>query len=314
MSLRRRALTILLVLVAGFTSAPARAATPGWAPFDQATIHPGVQTITGGQSQCTTNFVFHDGSDVYIGQAAHCSMTGASLTEADPLAQLGPNGCRAESLPLGSEIAVEGATRPGKLVYNSWITMQEVGETDPSVCSANDFALILLDPADRGRVNPTMPFWGGPTGLAAATQPGDKVLSYGNSELRLGLSALSPKLGVSRGQSPDGWSHTVVTVTPGIPGDSGSGFIDAQGRAFGVLSTLIVLPQPANNGVGDLTRQIAYMWAYSDLDDVVLATGTEPFDAASPLDPALPLLSPILDLAELPLRLLADLLGGLPLP
>ena len=35
-----------------------------------------------------------------------------------------------------------------------------------------------------------------------------------------------------------GWSHDVYTVTPGIPGDSGSGFLDADGRAFGTLSTV----------------------------------------------------------------------------
>lgn len=313
MSRRTGAAAVLLALLAAFAGAPAAVAAPAWSPFDQATIHPGVQTITAGDAQCTSNFIFHDGSDVYIGQAAHCSMTGNSLTPADPLDEERPDGCSTESHPIGTEVFIEGATRPGELVYNSWIAMQEAGETDRNICAANDFALVRIDPADRERVNPTMPHWGGPTGIVASTSPGEKVLSYGNSQLRLGLPELAPKEGVSRGQTMDGWNHTVITLSPGIPGDSGSGFIDSQGRAFGVLSTLILLPQPAHNGVGDLARQIAYMWQHSNLDQVSLAFGTEPFNGTSPLDPALPLLDPTLDLLDIPLAVLRGVLEGVPL-
>jgi hypothetical protein len=92
----------------------------------------------------------------------------------------------------------------------------------------------------RRRVNPTIPFWGGPTGITGTTASGDKVLSYGTSSLRLGITQLSPKEGVSLGSAGGGWTHDVLTVSPGIPGDSGSAFIDRHGRAFGVLSTLQV--------------------------------------------------------------------------
>jgi hypothetical protein len=97
-------------------------------------------------------------------------------------------------------------------------------------------------PLDAARVNPTIPFWGGPTSLGADSRAGEKVLSYGDSSLRLGLTALSPKAGHSLGQSAGGWTHTVLTVTPGIPGDSGSAVVDGSGRALGVVSTLQMLP------------------------------------------------------------------------
>ena len=42
-----------------------------------------------------------------------------------------------------------------------------------------------------------------------------------------------------------GWSRTVYTVTPGIPGDSGSGFLNASGQAIGVLSTVAIAPYAA---------------------------------------------------------------------
>jgi hypothetical protein len=75
-----------------------------------------------------------------------------------------------------------------------------------------------------------------------------------------------------------GWSHTVYTATPGIPGDSGSGFLNASGQAIGVLSTLQVLPVAGSNGVGDLGRELAYMRANSSFSGVQLAPGTEPFN------------------------------------
>ena len=73
--------------------------------------------------------------------------------------------------------------------------MQAAGETDANTCDYNDLALVKLDPADYGKVNPSIPFWGGPTGLTDTSATGDKVLSYGNSSLRLGVTQLSPKEG-----------------------------------------------------------------------------------------------------------------------
>jgi hypothetical protein len=247
------------------TAAPA-AAEPTWAPAASAPIHPGVQTVSD-SGQCTSNFVFFDASDsVYIGQAAHCTSTGGA-TDTD--------GCDSGSLPIGSPVEVEGASEPGTLAYNSWLAMQANGETDPDACAYNDFALVKLAAADAAKVNPSIPFWGGPTGMTDTTATGDKVLSYGNSSLRLGITALSPKEGVSLGTTGNGWSHEVYTVTPGIPGDSGSAFIDRQGRAFGVLSTLQLAPKPAANGVGDLSRELSY--ANANGAGVTLAQGTEAF-------------------------------------
>ena len=130
------------------------------------------------------------------------------------------------------------------MVYNSWLTMQQLGETDADTCAYNDLALIRIDPADVGKVNPSIPFFGGPTGLrTAGTALGDQVYSYGNSELRARPHASSARSsGVSLGDAGNGWSHTVYTVTPGIPGDSGSAFVDANGKALGVLSTVAIAP------------------------------------------------------------------------
>jgi hypothetical protein len=263
------AVTSLALAGAFGVGADTGTAAPSWAPAASATIRPGVQTVTAG-AQCTANFVFFDASNtVYIGQAAHCSGTGGS-TETD--------GCTSGSLPLGTPVTVGGASQPGTLVYNSWLTMQARGEANPDTCAYNDFALVRLAAADAAKVNPTIPHWGGPVGLATAgTTAGQRVYSYGNSSLRLGIAALSPKTGISLGDAGAGWSHNVATFTPGIPGDSGSAFLDGTGRALGVLSTLQLAPVVGSNGVGDLPRELAYLNANSGMT-VQLAPGTEPFN------------------------------------
>lgn len=238
---------------------------PQWAPAAQAAVHPGVQTMTSG-AQCTANFVFFDSSNVYIGQAAHCASTGSSTDT---------NGCEAEALPLGTKVEVDGASRPGTIAYSSWITMQEVGEDSLNVCLGNDFALIRLDPADHGKVNPSIPFWGGPSDVDPSSGLLEPVYAYGNSSLRGGLTPLSPKVGTGTGQSNGGWTHNVYTATPGVPGDSGSAYLGSDGGALGILST-ISLPTLSNQ-VSDLSRAMAYMRAHTDLDGVKLANGTETF-------------------------------------
>lgn len=262
--------------------APAASAAPAvgaaqFAPAGEATVKPGVMTRTEG-AQCTANFVFTDGTDVFIGQAAHCAGTGGS-TEID--------GCTAGSLPLGTPVEVEGVEQPATLAYSSWLSMQDAGESDPDTCAYNDFALVRLDPADVTRTNPSVPFYGGPTGVDPdGTAPGDIVYGYGNSSLRQGIEALRQKIGTSLGTSGGGRTHTVATVLPGVPGDSGSGYLTADGRALGVLSTLNIAPATGTNGVSDLRSALDYANESGDLPgDVDLVPGTESFRAQPvPLD------------------------------
>jgi hypothetical protein len=256
----------VLVAVAILALAPASA--PAWAPASQATVHPGVQTFTEG-AQCTSNFVFTQATEVYLGQAAHCSGTGGA-TET--------NGCDSGSLPVGTPVEIDGASRPGTMVYNSWLTMQARGETDANACAYNDFALVRVDPADVAKVNPSVPGFGGPTGVGEAAN-GSTVYSYGNSSLRAGVRQLSPKQGTVVSSEGNGWSRTVYTVTPGVPGDSGSGFLSSNGAAFGVLSTLAIAPTPASNGVGDLSNELDYARANSSFSSVQLEPGTQAFRA-----------------------------------
>jgi hypothetical protein len=265
--MRRPVPVVCVAVIALALALLAPATASAWAPAGSATVHPGVQTFTDG-AQCTSNFVFTEGSNVYLGQAAHCSGTGGA-TET--------NGCDSGSLPVGTPVEIDGASRPGTMVYNSWLAMQATGETDPDACAYNDFALVRVDPADVDKVNPSVPGFGGPTGVGGAAE-GETVYSYGNSSLRGGVTQLSPKQGIVVATEGNGWSYTVYTATPGVPGDSGSGFLNSSGQAFGVLSTLQILPTAGSNGVGDLGKELAYTRANSSLTSVQLENGTEPFN------------------------------------
>src|SRR6185369_3038750 len=122
-----------------------------WAPAGSATVHPGIQTFTNG-AQCTANFVFSDGTNTYLGQAAHCSSTSSSTST---------DGCQAQSLPNGTPVDI-GTGHNAIMVYNSWNAMKAAGEKDADTCAFNDLALLQLDPADVANTNPSIPFWGGP--------------------------------------------------------------------------------------------------------------------------------------------------------
>lgn len=293
---RQRATALLAAVTLAVATSAAASAQPGdqpgdqtsadlpvttqWAPVQHATLTPGVQMYTD-DGQCTANFVYTDASGAtYLGYAAHCAGLGEA-TDTD--------GCAAGSLPLGTRVRFAqggsllsaGTTLGGgTLAYSSWLTMAERGESDANACAYNDLALVRVDAADVAKVNPSVPVFGGPVAVATSgTRAGDRVYSYGNSSLRGGVSLLSPKVGISLGDqaAAGGWTHPLYTLTPGVPGDSGSGFLNARGEAQGTLSTLGLLPLPLSNNIGNLARELAYAQQYGGLEGLVLVPGTEPF-------------------------------------
>jgi len=266
----------VVTLVAG----PGADGAPTWAPEATAKIKPGVQMITNG-AQCTANFVFKDGAGrVYVGYAAHCAATGSSSDT---------NGCNTKSLPLGTPVqfATGGnlfsggsVVGTGKLAYSSWRTMQARKTKDFARCSYNDFALVRVDKASLSRVNPTVPVWGGPSTIASTPlKAGNAIYTVGNSSMRSGSPVA--KTGSVLRVVGGGLAYDIKTGSPGIPGDSGSGFMDARGRAAGVLSTLSIgiSLTPVSNTMGDLYRELNYAKLYSGISGLVLAKGTRAFSS-----------------------------------
>jgi hypothetical protein len=237
-------------------------------------ITPGVLMLSpvgdGTTSACTAAFVFAGSGATYLGYAAHCAAGGEAT---------GLSGCAESTLPVGTEVTIvtdDESRTVGRLAYTSWGTMQERGETDETLCTLNDFALVELDPADADRVDPTVPVLGGPTDLDTdGTAPGERVFSY---QPQNGGRAV--KEGRSLGAAPSGLAHRVDTSPPGRPGDSGSGYLDSRGAAFGVLSTLF-LDGSRTNGVTDLAHALTYAGRFGGIGTVSLVLGTEPFSPSA---------------------------------
>ena len=172
---------------------------------------------------------------VYIGQAAHCSGTGGS-TET--------NGCdsrlaagrhagrgrrrqqaRDHGLQLVADDAGQGRDRPRHL--RSTTTSRWSSSTRPT--SPTSTRRSRTGAARRAS---TRRHGAARQGLLATATPSCAAASPSSARSRATASA------TTRG----GWTHTVYTVTPGIPGDSGSAFLDSTGAALGVLSTVAIAP------------------------------------------------------------------------
>ncbi len=247
---------------------------PPWPSPSEANIRPGVQVSTGSGS-CTSNFLFTTpgNGSLLLGSAAHCfaeNPSGAS------------DGCdpSAEPHQPGTSVNIEGASEPGVLLYSSWHSMQQGNETSQEACLYNDFALILIPQEDRATTSPAMHGYGGPTGLAqsASVSTGDKLLWYGNSNLRPGMEEAQTNEGYVVHAGP--WDAVMYSATPGVPGDSGSGVLSSNGDAVGVMNTVRILPETGSNGVMLLEPALEYA---AGLDVVVeLATWEQLDDGVLP--------------------------------
>jgi hypothetical protein len=238
----------------------------------RAAIGPGV-LVEG----CTSNFVFRDATDLYLGYAAHCEqlLDGAANDPGEPLET---HECAAPTREPGAEVQIEGASAPGRLAYSSWHTMLQSGEKDVATCDFNDFALVRIDPRDHHLVDPSVPFWGGPTGLRRApVESGETAVSFGRSDLRGDIEALMPREGYFLDYY-DEWHPTALFVTAGVFGDSGSAVLDGAGGAVGVLTNLEYEP-PGANGITNLARALDYMRSHGG-PDAHLVNGTAPFSGA----------------------------------
>jgi len=79
------------------------------------------------------------------------------------------------------------------------------------------------------------------------------------------------------------WSDLVTTSDPGVPGDSGSGYMNGAGQAVGVLSTLNcndpLCLTGKQNGIGSLYYEVAFARTHG-ISTLVLAPGYAAFNPA----------------------------------
>lgn len=166
-------------------------------------IRPGAW-INMGASYCTASFVVEDEfGRLYLTTSGHCTQS---------------NGQRAEIL---HNTPIAGAAE--------W---EEFGTVIARWPSGQDAALIRIDEDWYDRVNPSMPGWGGPTGVAKS--PPTDAYHYG-----WGWVTWQEHNTRCRTATTMSWGSSVwwiQTETYGGGGDSGSGVMNAQGEAMGILN------------------------------------------------------------------------------
>ena len=207
-------------------------------------IGPGTQLVTAGRS-CTANFVFRDTAHrVFVGYAASC---------ATRTAETAANACAARSLPLGTRVRFADRGRTlgyGELRYSSLRALRRAGITDAATCAANDFALVQVRGAVRRRIDATVPYWGGPSGLGDLPAAGATV--FGLARPSAGARTL-PRAGQVTAVARS--TATVTTLLASSRAARGSGFLDDAGRAVGILTASTA---SGNNTVVSLARAVTF--------------------------------------------------------
>lgn len=164
-------------------------------------IRPGQLLIIEGGTLCSSNFVFTNGSQFFIGTAGHCGNVGDQVT----------------MLYL-----------PGGLV--------DIGTIVSSTGDAgigNDFALIAIHESLSGDVTGSMAWWGGPTGVYTGSGPA--VVQHAGWGLVIGTGG-TPRVGLGVTWTPNEWRFEGAIT----PGDSGSGAIVLGGLAAGNITHIAV--------------------------------------------------------------------------
>lgn len=175
-------------------------------------IQPG-ESIVSDDAYCTLNWIY-DGTGslagkVYAGTAAHC-VTGVG---------------REVDLATGS--LGDPVERIGQVAFRG----------DPNA-PGRDYALIEIDPADYGKVDPALKGHPGiPTGVSRGYQKGDLMQFSGNG---IGFHATAPtreqRVGVLN--ATDGVEHDILgAVTPGDSGGPVADLTDGN-TAFGIVDTV----------------------------------------------------------------------------
>ncbi|HJR18527.1 MAG TPA: hypothetical protein VJ922_02315 [Actinomycetota bacterium] len=226
-----------LVAGLGELASPAAACkridVPVATPFGLASSCPGVRPGALLESPigfCTFNFLFKRGTETFAGTAGHCAL---------------------------DELKEDGVEKTTNFVKGGWVKDAQgklVGNFAYAVLDSAkglDFSLVRLNATGIAEANAQMCHFGGPTGIAAPGGLGSTFRQFGNG---LVIGELVPGR-TYLGFGSDATSAYLLGLT--APGDSGSGVIDAQGRAVGALVAIGLLAGPGQTIVSRLDVHLA---------------------------------------------------------
>ena len=204
----------------------------GGIPERASGIRPGSQMFItfpdGTTAGCTANFVWRDGGgDLYIGAAGHCFLpsdknasanaqrTAESDSDVYDVSQLDVSVC--------ADCTVGGAT--GLTFTGTTIALGDVAYARQNLPDGSevghDFGLVRIPSAAESAVDPSLPQFGGPTGVSKGAVPaGLPVNQYGAGVANGEVFPTMGSNGVSEGDL--GTSESWYAAVRASPGDSGS--------------------------------------------------------------------------------------------
>lgn len=260
------AATAVVTALAGVLVAVVLPVAPasGWpAPPPDRTISPGDQVVTAGRS-CSAGFVFRRGHRTYISYPASCALVPGSAPVASCHARALRPGTRVTFVDRGRTIGV------GRLAWTSVRAMRRAGTSDHRTCAGIDFALVRVVGRSLSKVDPDLPFWGGPTRMGPL--PRERALLFGFTRDTARQRPHPAGSLVLRQTS----QRLVLSGLWPVPAVRGAGLVDGRGRAVAMVT-----------GVGADGRAVAVGLAGAvgwvrehGAKGLRLVPGTEPFRAA----------------------------------
>jgi hypothetical protein len=185
-----------------------------------------------GRFGCTANFVWQQGTKLYLGAAGHCFLP------ADKKATHGA-GADYDASGVGVQVCVEnceGSLQTARLV-GKLVTLGKVAyarQTNPAGDEdvGNDFGVVEIPAEAAHLVRAAMPVWGGPRGVAEL-ESGTFGCHYGHG-LVVGETFLTKaRVGVGGGSDKDFWMGDFA----GLFGDSGSALNACESDVLGFHGT-----------------------------------------------------------------------------
>lgn len=183
-----------------------------------------------GRFGCTANFVWEDGSTLYLGSAGHCFLPGARKATHGPGADYDASGVRVivciEDCEgnFRSNLLVGTWTELGRVAYARQTT--EGGDEQVG----HDFGVVEIPSELASLVRLTMPVWGGPDGTHPELESGEPGCHYGHG-LVAGETVLTKgRAGLGGGSDHKFWMGDFL----GSFGDSGSGLVACEADDLGL--------------------------------------------------------------------------------
>lgn len=179
---------------------------------------------------CTANFVWTDGSSYYLGAAGHCFLGNGAVGD-----NTSPNGEDLSNVTVrvGLNFTFGGLTALSGLrgeTYQLGDVVYARQASDSGEQVGHDFGLVEIpqDALDQGIVDPSLPQFGGPTGVvdSGALPQGEPICQYGNGVGNGEVFATKGRRGASLGDlgDPKSW----YAGLRGSPGDSGSAILGSD--------------------------------------------------------------------------------------